>query len=99
MAGHPTSRGGQLARLRTAVTGALWPLPAVLIVGAIGLGVGLPILDEALRDPGRVCASWWTLLPVLCPRGSTIRRPQSTRCPFCRPCSGRSPSATRGTGG
>ncbi|TFV79330.1 DUF2254 domain-containing protein [Blastococcus sp. CT_GayMR19] len=54
MAGLLTSGRRRLARLRTAVNGALWPIPAALIVGAIGLGVGLPILDGALQDPGQV---------------------------------------------
>ncbi|RBY82490.1 DUF2254 domain-containing protein [Geodermatophilus sp. TF02-6] len=40
------------ARARQAVTGALWPLPAAAILLAIGLGIGLPAVDEALQGSG-----------------------------------------------
>jgi hypothetical protein len=42
--------------LRGALTGALWPLPTIAIVAAVGLGVGLTELDQALafgEDPIR----------------------------------------------
>ncbi|HYH34338.1 MAG TPA: DUF2254 family protein, partial [Nocardioides sp.] len=31
---------------------ALWPLPVLAILLAIGLGIGLPALDEILQQPG-----------------------------------------------
>jgi uncharacterized membrane protein len=51
------TRGGRWQALRTAVTGALWPIPAAAIVLAVALGVGLTELDQALgfgEDPIRV---------------------------------------------
>ncbi|WNV74240.1 DUF2254 domain-containing protein [Geodermatophilus sp. DSM 44513] len=47
-----TPQGSRWARVREAVTGALWPLPTVAIVLAVGLGVGLPVLDDVL-DAGQ----------------------------------------------
>ncbi len=49
-------RGGRLQALRNGLTGALWPLPTIAIVAAVGLGVGLTELDQALafgEDPIR----------------------------------------------
>jgi uncharacterized membrane protein len=43
-----TRPGSAASRLRQAVTGALWPLPTAAILLAIGLGIGLPVLDEVL---------------------------------------------------
>ena len=47
-----TPPGGVWARLRDGVTGALWPLPTAAVLLAIGLGIGLPVLDEVL-DSGQ----------------------------------------------
>ena len=47
-----TSRNGRPSRIRDAVTGALWPLPTAAILLAIGLGTGLPVLDELLQASG-----------------------------------------------
>ncbi len=54
----PTTQplGARLQALRNALTGALWPLPTIAIVAAVGLGVGLTELDQALAfgdDPIR----------------------------------------------
>ena len=49
-------RGGRVQALRGAVSGALWPLPAVAILAAVGLGIGLTELDQELAfgdDPIR----------------------------------------------
>jgi uncharacterized membrane protein len=43
---------GRLSRVRDAVTGALWPLPAAAVVLAVVLGAALPLLDEALQASG-----------------------------------------------
>ena len=43
---------GRLSRVRHAVTGALWPLPAAAVVLAVVLGGALPLLDEALQASG-----------------------------------------------
>jgi uncharacterized membrane protein len=51
------ARGSRWDAIRTAVTGALWPIPALAVVAAIGLGIALPELDQALafgEDPVRV---------------------------------------------
>ncbi|WP_179224649.1 DUF2254 domain-containing protein [Geodermatophilus pulveris] len=45
-----------MARVREAVTGALWPLPTAAIVLAVGLGIGLPVLDEVLESGQRPLA-------------------------------------------
>ena len=47
-----TQPGGAASRLRQAVTGALWPLPTAAVLLAVGLGIGLPALDEVL-DSGQ----------------------------------------------
>ncbi|WP_448618138.1 DUF2254 domain-containing protein [Geodermatophilus sp. URMC 65] len=47
-------RGGRLQAVWGAATGALWPLPAAALVAAVGLGIGLTELDQALafgQDP------------------------------------------------
>ncbi len=49
-------RGGRVQALREATTGALWPLPTAAILLAVGLGIGLTELDQALgygEDPIR----------------------------------------------
>ncbi len=51
-----TPSGGAASRLRNAVTGALWPLPTAAILLAIGLGIGLPVLDEVLDSGQRPLA-------------------------------------------
>ncbi|GAA3159482.1 DUF2254 domain-containing protein [Blastococcus jejuensis] len=38
-----------MSRLRAAITGALWPLPALAVLVAIGLGIGLPEVDALLQ--------------------------------------------------
>src|SRR3712207_7917242 len=43
---------GRLSRVRHAVTGGLWPLPAAAVVLAVVLGAALPLLDEALQASG-----------------------------------------------
>ncbi len=43
------ARSDRLQNLKAAVTGTLWPLPALAVVVAIGLGIGVPFLDEALQ--------------------------------------------------
>ena len=43
-------RGVRRARLW--LGSALWPLPVLAILLAIGLGIGLPALDEVLQQPG-----------------------------------------------
>ena len=47
-----TPRNDRPFRIRNAVTGALWPLPTAAILLAIGLGIGLPVLDELLQASG-----------------------------------------------
>ena len=47
-----TPRNDRPSRIRNAVTGALWPLPTAAILLAIGLGIGLPVLDELLQASG-----------------------------------------------
>lgn len=50
------ARGSRWDAVRAAVTGALWPLPAFAVAVAIGLGIALPELDQALafgEDPIR----------------------------------------------
>jgi uncharacterized membrane protein len=50
------ARGSRWDAVRTAVTGALWPLPALAVAVAIGLGIALPEVDQALafrEDPIR----------------------------------------------
>ena len=50
-------RGGRLQALRASATGALWPLPTAAILVAVGLGIGLTELDQALafgQDPVRL---------------------------------------------
>ncbi|MCO7221484.1 DUF2254 domain-containing protein [Klenkia sp. PcliD-1-E] len=37
-------------RIWRAIRGALWPIPVIGVVVAIGLGIALPALDEALED-------------------------------------------------
>ena len=46
------SRPSLLRRAWARLRSSLWPLPVVAIVVAIGLGIGLPAVDEMLRDPG-----------------------------------------------
>ncbi len=49
--GHgPLGRAGSRTwtRLRT----SLWPLPVLAVVLAVGLGVGFPVVDEVLQQPG-----------------------------------------------
>ncbi len=49
-------RGGRVQALREATNGALWPLPTAAILLAVGLGIGLTELDQALgygEDPIR----------------------------------------------
>lgn len=41
-------RQGSFSRLRTALVGQLWPLPALGVVGAVAAGVGLPRLDAEI---------------------------------------------------
>lgn len=41
-----------MKRLRERLGSSLWPLPVLAILLAIGLGVGLPALDQALEQPG-----------------------------------------------
>lgn len=46
-------RGGRLHPLRRAIRGALWPVPALAVLLAIGLAFALPDLDRHLQDgPG-----------------------------------------------
>ena len=45
---NPRRRGTR--RLAESLSAQLWPVPAIAIVLAIGLGIGLPILDEAIDD-------------------------------------------------
>lgn len=40
------ARHGRAAALREAVGAALWPVPTLIVVLAVGLGIGLPALDE-----------------------------------------------------
>ncbi|WP_158545873.1 DUF2254 domain-containing protein [Blastococcus sp. TF02A-30] len=49
-AGAPARRAGgsRWTALRLALTGTLWPLPALAVALAVGLGVALPAVDEAL---------------------------------------------------
>lgn len=51
-AGRRASRG-RLALILAGVRGALWPLPFLGIVVAIGLGVGLPMADRLIGSPGQ----------------------------------------------
>jgi uncharacterized membrane protein len=51
------SRPGQTARRalrasRLRVRGALWPIPVMAVLAAIGIGIALPALDEVLDQPG-----------------------------------------------
>ncbi|MCA0145370.1 DUF2254 domain-containing protein [Blastococcus sp. LR1] len=41
-----------MSRLRGRLRSSLWPLPVLAVVLAIGLGIGLPALDQALEQPG-----------------------------------------------
>ncbi|NEK86751.1 DUF2254 domain-containing protein [Blastococcus saxobsidens] len=43
---------GALRQVRNRLSGALWPVPALAIVLAVGLGVTLPALDGLLGGPG-----------------------------------------------
>ncbi len=38
--------------LRTHVRNALWPIPVIAVLAAIGVGIGMPALDELLAEPG-----------------------------------------------
>ena len=48
----PGTRDSRFHTVRTTVAGALWPLPTAGILLAIGLGIGLPQLDQLLQDGG-----------------------------------------------
>src|SRR5437868_6090563 len=41
-----------LAAVRVQLRGALWPIPAIGILLAVGVGIALPALDEQLEEPG-----------------------------------------------
>ena len=49
MTGRP--RGGTTGRAAALFRGALWPIPMLAILVALGLGVALPALDAALESP------------------------------------------------
>ena len=44
------TRGGRWSAFRSALTGALWPVPTAAIALALGLAVVLPELDQILED-------------------------------------------------
>jgi uncharacterized membrane protein len=48
VSGGRQARGGRTGALWTRVTDALWPLPALAVAAAVGLGIGLTELDQAL---------------------------------------------------
>lgn len=44
-------RGGAAGRVWALVRGALWPIPTLALLVALGLGIALPALDAALEGP------------------------------------------------
>ena len=52
-AGKPR-RGGPFRAVTTWLRGALWPIPVIAVVVAVGIGIALPAVDALLesRDPG-----------------------------------------------
>ncbi len=47
--GTSNPRGGRLSNVRRVVGGALWPLPALCVLGAVGLAFLLPVVDAWLQ--------------------------------------------------
>lgn len=55
--GGTRARGGRLSTVRRALGGALWPVPALAVLLAIGLALALPELDRHLQEgPGEPLA-------------------------------------------
>lgn len=55
---HPRRWRRRLSGARTALATALWPLPAISVVVAIGLAIGLRHADLSLHDAGGEPTTW-----------------------------------------